>query len=101
MKLDRSHVRFTQPVLNAFGEKIDEGRMIVGAGDLLKRFSARIEKCVTSLLLKLFERFQTVRGKRRRHYEECFYSRPGQPLELVISVWGQPRFASESRLKRN
>ena len=29
-----------KPALGALGEKIDEGRMVVEAGDLLKRFAA-------------------------------------------------------------
>ena len=60
MKLDRSHARRTQPVLHAFGEKIDKGRVIVGAGDLLKGFSSRLHERITSLLLKLFKRFEAI-----------------------------------------
>ena len=65
MKPGRSHARLSQPALDPFGEKIDEGRMIIGAGDLLEGFAAGTDERVTSLLLKLFEGLQAVSGKGR------------------------------------
>ena len=53
-KQGRSHARLSEPALNAFGEKIDEGGVIVRAGNLLERLASRFEECVTTLLLKLF-----------------------------------------------
>ena len=70
MKLVRSHAQVSQPALHAFGEKIDESRMIVGAGDLLEGLAARAKEGVTSLLLKLFEGLQTVGREGRRQDEE-------------------------------
>lgn len=67
MKLGRSHARLSEPTLHAFGEKIDKSGVIVGTGDLLKGLASCLQKRVTSLLLKLFERFKTVGGKRGRH----------------------------------
>ena len=66
MKLVRSHAQVSQPALYAFGEKIDEGRMIVRAGDLLEGLAAGAKERVTSLLLKLFEGLQTVGREGRR-----------------------------------
>lgn len=60
MKRAGSHARVSEPTFDAFGEKIDEGWMIVGAGDLLEGFSTGLEKGVTSLLLKFFKRLQAV-----------------------------------------
>lgn len=64
MKLGRSHAQLSQPALYAFGEKIDERRMVIGTRDLLEGFTPSFHERVTSLLLKLFERLEAIRRKR-------------------------------------
>ena len=95
----RSHARRSEPPLDAFGEKIDEGRMIVGAGNLLKRLTTRAEEGVTPLLLKLLESFEAIGREGGGHHEKFFDSNGGQAFELVVSIRREPRFAFEPRLK--
>ena len=73
-------------MFHAFGEKIDKGRMIVRAGDLLEGFATSLEKGVTSLLLKLFEGLEAVCRECGRQDEKRFHSDRRQALELVIRI---------------
>ena len=101
MKRAGSHARLSEPAFDAFGEKIDERWMIVGAGDLLEGFSTRLEKSVTSLLLKFFKRLQAVGRERGRKDEKRLHAHFRQTFELVIGIWRQPRLADQAGLKRD
>src|ERR1035437_1385661 len=99
LKVNRSHSPASKPHVGAFGEKIDEGRVIVQAGDLLKRLAAGLEKRGASLLLDFLERLEAVGGERGANHQELFYAGLGQSGEFEIGEGREPRLADETRLE--
>ena len=84
--------------MHSLGEKIDKGRVIVEAGDLLKGCATCFEKGFATSHLNFLEGFEAIGGECRTNHEELLYGSSRQSLQLLIGRRREPRFLGEARL---
>ena len=84
-----------------FGEKIDEGGLVVGAGNLFEGFAAGGEEGRAALLADFLERLEAVGDESGAENEKAFFAGLREADEFVVGEWREPRFADKARLEGN
>ena len=94
-------LRPTKPTLDALGEEIDVGRLVVETRNLPERLAAGLQKCVAAFDGDFLDRLQAVGDEGGTDDQEALFSLPGQAREFVVGEGREPRFAGEAGLERD